>query len=1781
MNAVAREKRWLVGLLALTVAWTGLPVPGAQAEPVTAAETAIYVSPNGSDSNSGTAQEPLLTLEGAREAVRELKEEEGLPEGGITVYLREGTYARSATFELGEEDSGTADAPIVYRSYPGETVRLTGGQELDTTGFQPVTDSDVLARIIEPDARGKVLQFDLSAAGITDYGQISRHGYWKANDLSLVPPMELYVGGQGMTLARWPNEGTVQMNEILDPGPTVDDADLHERGGTFSYTYDRPRYWTQAEDIWLDGIFGYSWEWSYNKVASIDTDNKTITLAHGEMSGLLKNWYPDFHFAENLLEELDAPGEYYIDRDAGLLYLMPNAAFRSGEAEATVTMLKTPMLRTTGASHIRFEELELAYGRDVAAIILGGSHVEIVNCEISNFTNGGVRINAPGRYGYDGVENDRNGSHHAIISSHIRHVGGTAVTLNGGDKETLEPGNNRVENSHIHDFAYYHKAYNPGVLFSGVGNQAIGNEIHDAPHPGIILYGNDHLIEYNNIYDICKDFQDLGAIYMNAGMMPDERGTIIRRNYFHHIGENLHGVEGIYPDNMTMDMTIEENIFYKMGNSAIKSGTGSYIYAANNMFIDTYVPYENYEMFMSREPGNRVDRDYMPKWLELFERFNNFEDSIYAEKYPALLTFFEEDRYFPTTNHFKNNVIYNPTLTRSNQTNANGARDIHNLMNYENNWIASSNPGFVDPAAGDFRLTADAEVFTRIPGFVEIPFEQIGTQGKVGVSHHPDTIEVTAVHLPAEEVTMAIGQTVSLRAEIVPWDATEAGVTYSSSEPTIAEVDADGRVTGLLPGTAVITVVSVANPNLTAEAVVTVTEGAGVLHFTDFESGGNGWLVDANHSITADETGNHWYRIVNGANSQHPRLFGDYELSFRLRTPAEMPEGGVLILYDRNGENGSGHIRYRHSESGSSWILYDAQWRTLEEVTLPGAGLAANTDYDVRVIAQGPSIRVFLDGELVLEGENPGHSQSGKIGFYVEGFTNLMFDDVTVSIVRIPVTGLSLSSEPLVLSPGERRRVEATVTPVDATDKRLVWQSSDSAVAVVEGNGIVKGVGPGTAVLTASAAAYPEITADLEVTVGEQQDYPVIDLGEHLGRSEDWVGGEGLSFGEGTVRLNGEGVFGYEGERFGSGLLRFRADFDEFGTGWYGFALRSDRTADPTWVGANKGYLVVIKADQIEFQTWKPGQTMVEIVPNTVMLPNQEHEIEIGAIDEEEGVRFILRVDGVTVLNILDEDAANPIADEGYLNVYHYTGAANTLELKPALALSELRLDRAQYNLTTGGQTQVSVEAVYSNGDTAEVSEGVVYATSNPGVATVTPEGKLTAVAAGTTKLMATYGGQSVEAEVRVTAPSTGGPIYVPPVTPQPQEPEPEPETEEGLRILTADDVAAADEDGTVAARLEPGETRLQIPAELLAQLKGPLAVRSGPLTLTFPLEALSTMAEAAEEASEADEAVQAEGASDASKEPGTALQESGDTDVLPADLLLVISQPTVALPQPVGAGHQYEAAEPPYDLTLFTVRNGVRTAYEGELPEPVQLRLSLADFTGTAAWLGLYLPAGDGTWAYHGGHVAADGSAFLAELAAPGTFAMLAYEARYADLPAGHWASEAVKTLAARHIVTGRSADRFDPAAPTTRAEFAALLVRALNVPDSGTAAPFTDVRPSDWYAGAVTAAQAAGLVLGAEEGNFAPARTITREEMAIMLLRAYTYAAGQGAASPGATPTDLAAAATWSREAIGEVTSLGLMQGYLGGAFEPKQNARRDETAQTIYNLLQALQAATKAPF
>ncbi|MDG0809648.1 S-layer homology domain-containing protein [Cohnella rhizosphaerae] len=180
-----------------------------------------------------------------------------------------------------------------------------------------------------------------------------------------------------------------------------------------------------------------------------------------------------------------------------------------------------------------------------------------------------------------------------------------------------------------------------------------------------------------------------------------------------------------------------------------------------------------------------------------------------------------------------------------------------------------------------------------------------------------------------------------------------------------------------------------------------------------------------------------------------------------------------------------------------------------------------------------------------------------------------------------------------------------------------------------------------------------------------------------------------------------------------------------------------------------------------------------------------------------------------------------------------------------------------------------------------------------------------------------------------------------------------------------------------------------------------------------------------------------------------------------------------------------------------------------------------------------------------------------------------------FADL-SGHWAREAIDDMAERLIVNGYANGNFRPNAAVSRAEFAAMLIRALGLPQTGEAmSAFTDVKAEAWYGGAVGQAAAYSLLYGGSDGRFRPDESITREEAFAVVMRAAKLAGIQGVtASEDAERillafADGAAIHAWAREDVAGAVQAGLIQGS-GGRLAPGGAVTRAETAVMLRRLL-----------
>ncbi len=647
----------------------------------------FYVGVDGDDDWSGTLPEsaegkndgPFATLERARDAVREFKRASGIPAAGFEVVLKQGRYILDKPFELTAQDSGTEISPVCYRAAEGHEVKLVGGK--DVTDFKPVTNSQALKQLDEKAAEN-VVQADLKALGITDYGGPTG------------TMLEVFFNDKPMILARWPDEGFDRIADIV-----VDDGHkIHGRKGSkvgkFVYEGNRPERWVDEKDPWVHGYWFWDWADERQAIEDIDTEKSVITLAQPYHSyGYRKGqWY----YAYNILAELDRPGEWYIDRETGILYFWPPSPIESAR---TVVSVLPQLITMRGVCDVTLRGLTLETARCTPVTIENGVRVHLTGCTIRNAGGWAVRVSG--------------GSDCTVAGCDIYGTGHGGIALRGGDRGTLSPAHHLAENNHIHHYSRVKRMYQPAVTLHGVGNRAAHNLIHSAPHMAMGFGGNDHVIEFNEIHDVCYESNDAGAIY--TGRNWTMRGNVIRYNYLHHItGFEGRGCVGVYLDDMFSSATIYGNLFYKVTRAAFIGG-GRNCTVENNIFVDC-------------DPALHVDARalgwahyHADEWLKEAKDKGTisgiqYKKPPYSHRFPELVNIIENEPKAPKGNLIARNIFHGGKWDGIHAA----ARPYLELKNN----LIDQDPRFVDPENLDFRLKPDSPAFDI--GFRPIPIDRIG-----------------------------------------------------------------------------------------------------------------------------------------------------------------------------------------------------------------------------------------------------------------------------------------------------------------------------------------------------------------------------------------------------------------------------------------------------------------------------------------------------------------------------------------------------------------------------------------------------------------------------------------------------------------------------------------------------------------------------------------------------------------------------------------------------------------------------------------------------------------------------------------------------------------------------------------------------------------------------------------------------------------------------------------------------------------------------------------------
>jgi len=537
---------------------------------------AFYVATDGNDAWSGKlaapdaakTDGPLATLRRARDAVRELKAaREGLT-APVTVMVRGGRYYLESTFDLTAADSGTADAPITYCAYPGETPVISGGRRI--TGWQP--------------HEGKILKCQLPE---------TKGGAWRFR--------QLFADGQRQTRSRYPS---------LDPQATRwngkwatsqrDDGAFEasnpyivwKEPGAFPRDWAKPSqgelFLMPSEPLWGDSCM--------IRIKSIDRDKGIIRLVHG-MRDFDTNpiYYPKEHHrpdicqfvVENLLEQLDQPGEWCLDGEDGVVYYWPLAE-NIDDVEVVAPALKR-LVFMKGVAHVRisgFVFTEAMAGEpsshysDVDGVGAMRPQMDWEYCGEAIYLNTcshcRIENNKITAVGGNGVYLRHHNEMNLIRGNEISYAGANGVVLAGGRHTIYEctggtigiphPVFNEVSDNLIHHCGLY-DTYAAGV-FLGLGNwnRIIHNEIRDLPHHGINLgasrYGRQYL-EYNRITRTCQVTSDNGAIncWNEVPVEDQSPGHVIRCNFISDTGNPDSGITmGIYLDNWASQCLVQGNI---------------------------------------------------------------------------------------------------------------------------------------------------------------------------------------------------------------------------------------------------------------------------------------------------------------------------------------------------------------------------------------------------------------------------------------------------------------------------------------------------------------------------------------------------------------------------------------------------------------------------------------------------------------------------------------------------------------------------------------------------------------------------------------------------------------------------------------------------------------------------------------------------------------------------------------------------------------------------------------------------------------------------------------------------------------------------------------------------------------------------------------------------------------------------------------------------------------------------------------------------------------------
>lgn len=690
----------------------------------------LHVATDGCDGWSGAfarptaggTDGPLATVAAARDRLRAIRVA-GRLMAAADVHVHAGRYELREALRFAAADLGDERTPVTYRTAGDGAVHLSGSVRLD--GFTPY--------------RGPIVKLDLRVSGLP----------WHAI-------RNLFCNGVRQRPARYPSfdpanpYGGGWLYVEGEPPKSIYEGG-HGRRDRFVCHDPRLRRWSSMSEVELVIFPRYNWANDIVRIWEYDPTTGEVTLA----SPTTWEIYPgDRFYVQNVAEELDAPGEWYLDRALGILYFYPpealegavveaavadtlivvtgappapDAAFPEKEtwldADAPVSPLRDPASFTRGYLTFRGFVLE---GCDGDGVIVRDARACVVEgCVVRNTGGFGVRL-----WG---------GAACRVSDCDVYDTGSGGIELSGGRRWAFEgvyrPCEHEARNNYVHHVGTVRR-HVAAIGLNGVGITVAHNLIHDAPRWGVISRGNDNVIAYNHIRHVDIETADTAAIYL-VDRDFSMRGTRIEYNHIHDIlgYDRIEGVWhspafafGIYLDDWTSGVTICGNLVYRTPRGGVYIHAGQDNVVENNMFL-----------------GATEEMAVFRRWEEALElqrcgthdqglRRNMFRHNILATGQSGARAYHLDNAGDTagaldlTTNSWQGNLIWidggaGPVTYHIGGHHAEMSWEQWRALGYDAGSVVAD-PQFANSADDDFRLGEDSPALAL--GFTPLPIESMG-----------------------------------------------------------------------------------------------------------------------------------------------------------------------------------------------------------------------------------------------------------------------------------------------------------------------------------------------------------------------------------------------------------------------------------------------------------------------------------------------------------------------------------------------------------------------------------------------------------------------------------------------------------------------------------------------------------------------------------------------------------------------------------------------------------------------------------------------------------------------------------------------------------------------------------------------------------------------------------------------------------------------------------------------------------------------------------------------